>query len=158
MKLQLEVTNVEHAGNRVTLKPINCALKGDLIYQLPRRAVETCVVGAVVETSIPLPDQYRILMSTRYDLNDPLKHGNEKTHSWKPIESAPVGIWLLVSAGIAKNPGGIDVVIARLDRRGGSGVAGYWETALSGGSYQGAKLLAATTRSSERLRGLSQNV
>ena len=101
MKLQLEFTHVDHANHRVTLKPINCALKGDLIYDLPQRAAALCHIGDVVEASIPLPDQYPINDGTNYYLSNPLRPGDLETkkidgkwykhqrsypHNWEPIQ------------------------------------------------------------------------
>jgi hypothetical protein len=103
MKLQFEVTHVEQAAGRLTLKPINCALNGEVIYNLPNRALAGCQVGSVTDAVVSLPDQYPI-NGTNYHIDDPLKH--EHKEHWRPIKTAPAGIWLLVCAPDVSCPGG----------------------------------------------------
>lgn len=57
-----------------------------------------------------------------------------RASAWQPIETAPKdGSFIIVSAGVARNPGGSDMCIARYDQ--GSWVPQYSAT----GAYCGAK-------------------
>jgi hypothetical protein len=53
MRLQLEVTNVDHANHRVHTKTLNPAPT----YQLSKRAVESFEVGQILEALVQLPYQ-----------------------------------------------------------------------------------------------------
>lgn len=129
MKLKLEITNVDQQAGTLTLKPIDCALWGELLYRVPRRAAEMCRTGDVVEASIPLPDQYPINAGP-----DPMQPTGQ---DWQPVETAPAGVWLLVSAGEVISPGGAEIVIARLEKTTSYGRT--WHPMFSRGVYHGAK-------------------
>jgi hypothetical protein len=57
----------------------------------------------------------------------------ELPYGWQPIETAPEGVDVLVSAGPARNPGAVAVTIAHKNECGG------WDSQFNTSSYMGAK-------------------
>jgi hypothetical protein len=125
MKLKLEVVNTVPEDSAVVLKPIECGLKGLLVYKgIPVRARERFLIGAVVEADVPLPDFYpdnhssygfdakHGCLPVGYDKHDTTKEPRIPAH-WACIDRAPLNERILLGAFDYFGPGKHAVVIGK---------------------------------------------
>jgi len=84
MRLQLEVTKVDHANHRVHTKAVTPAP----VYQLSKRAVETFEIGQILEAIVQLPFQDPINESCEIGLGVDF-WDSSLPRCWNPVSNPP---------------------------------------------------------------------